>query len=99
MLKSQIQRQINRVKLGSFLIMGSAIPVNFVKIWVVFDCSAEYDGVSLNRRLLSGPNLTNQTVGILVKFREDYVAIMADLEAMFYQVFVANRHRSLLSFL
>ena len=69
------------------------------KIWIVFDCSAEYDGVSVNKRLLSGPDLTNQIVGILVKFREDYVAIMADIEAMFYQVFVANQHRSLLSFL
>ena len=69
------------------------------KICVVFDCSAEYDGVSVNKRLLSGPDLTNQIVGILVKFREDYVAIMADIEAMFYQVFVANQHRSLLSFL
>ena len=48
---------------------------------------------------MSGPDLTNQIVGTLVKFREDYVAIMADIEAMFYQVFVANRHRSLLSFL
>ena len=69
------------------------------KIWIVFDCSADYDGVSVNKRLLSGPDLTNQIVGILVKFREDYVAIMADIEAMFYQVFVANQHRSLLSFL
>ena len=69
------------------------------KVWIVFDCSEEYDGVSVNKRLLSGPDLTNQIVGILVKFREDYVAIMADIEAMFYQVFVANQHRSLLSFL
>ena len=38
------------------------------KICVVFDCSAEYDGVSVNKRLLSGPDLTNQIVGILVKF-------------------------------
>ena len=42
----------------------------------------------MNKRLLSGPDLTNQIVGIWVKFREDYVAIMADIEAMFYQVFV-----------
>ena len=35
----------------------------------------------------------------MVKFREDYVATMGDIEAMFYQVFVANQHRSLLSFL
>ena len=69
------------------------------KIRIAFDCSVEYDGVSVNKRLLSGPDLTNQIVGILVKFREDYVAIMADIEAMFYQVFVANQHRSLLSFL
>ena len=49
-------------------------------------------------KLLSGSGLTNQIVRILVKFREDYVAIMGDIEAMFYQVFVASQHRSLLSF-
>ena len=69
------------------------------KIRVVFDCSAEYDGVSVNERLLSGPDLTNQVVGILVKFRKDYVTIMADIEATFYQVFMENQHRSLFSFL
>ena len=53
-------------------------------------CSAEDGGVSVNKRFLFGPDLTNQIVGILVKFREGYVKIMADLEAMFYQVFVAN---------
>ena len=54
------------------------------KIRVVFDCSAEDDGVSVNKRLFSGPDLTNQIVGILVKFRKDYVAIMVGTEAMFY---------------
>ena len=68
------------------------------KIRIVFDCSAEYDGFSVNKILLSGPDPTNQIVGILVKFREDYVVIMADIEAIFYQVFVANQHRSLLTF-
>ena len=50
----------------------------------------------MNKGLLSGPDLTNQIVGILVKFRENYVAIMADIEDMFYQVFAENRHRILL---
>ena len=49
--------------------------------------------------LISGPDLTNQIIGVLVKFREEPVAVMADIEAMFYQVFVAGKHRSLLSFL
>ena len=31
MLKSHIHRQINRIKLGSFLVIGSIIPVNLVK--------------------------------------------------------------------
>ena len=69
------------------------------KIRIVFYCSAEYDGVSVNKRLLSGPDLTNHIVGILVKFGEEYVAAMSNTEAMFYQVIVANQHRSLLSFI
>ena len=52
----------------------------------------------MNKRLLSGRDLTNQIVEILVKFREEYVAIVADIEATFFQVFVANQHKSLLSF-
>ena len=68
MLKSQIQRQINRVKIGSFLVYHPSKPG---KIRVAFECSAEYDGVSVNKRLLSGLDLTNQIVGILVKFGED----------------------------
>ena len=38
------------------------------KIRVVFDCSAE---VSLNKNLMSGPDLTNQIVGVLTRFHED----------------------------
>ena len=53
----------------------------------------------MNKRLLSGPDLTNQIMDLLVKFKEDYVAIMGDIKVTFYQVFVANQHRSLISFL
>ena len=70
-------------------------PSKHGKIRVFFDCSAEFDGVSVNKIFLSGPDLTNQIVGILVKFREDYVAIIADIEAVFYHVFVANQHRKM----
>ena len=69
------------------------------KIRVGFDCSVEWYGISVNKSLISGPDLTNQIIGVLIKFREEPVAVMADIEAMFYQVFVAEKHRSLLSFL
>ena len=37
------------------------------KIRVVFDCSANYHGESQNRHLLSGPNLTNNLLGVLCR--------------------------------
>ena len=54
------------------------------KIRVVFDCSVTYKGESINRHLLQGPDLTNQQVGVLCRFRKDPVAFMCDVESMFY---------------
>ncbi|KAK3740437.1 hypothetical protein QZH41_015487, partial [Actinostola sp. cb2023] len=60
------------------------------KIRVVFDCSAEYNGESLNKHPLQGPDLTNNLTGVLCRFRKEPVAIMCDIEAMFYQVKVTE---------
>ena len=38
------------------------------KIRVVFDCSCEYKGRSLNKELLQVPDMTNSLVGVLSKF-------------------------------
>ena len=59
------------------------------KIRVVFDCSAKYRNTSLNDQLLQGPDLPNSLVGVLTRFRQEKVAIMADIEAMFHQVRVS----------
>lgn len=69
------------------------------KIRVVFDCSAEVNGTSINKELMSGPDLTNQIVGVLLKFRQEHVAFMADIEAMFYQVRVPPEQRNFLRLL
>jgi len=50
------------------------------KIRVVFDCSAEWKGTSLNKQLLSGPDLTNLLIGVLIRFRIEPIAVMADIE-------------------
>ena len=68
------------------------------KICVVFDCSAEYAGRSINKELLVGPDLTNQIIGILIRFRQGKVAFVADIEKMSFQVLVTKEHRSLLCF-
>jgi hypothetical protein len=73
---------------------------NKSKLRVVFDCAAKAeDGKSLNDHVWSGPDLTNRLVGVLLRFREELIAIAADITAMFHQVHVAPRHRDLLRFL
>lgn len=69
------------------------------KVRVVFDCSSEFENTSLNKNLMSGPDLTNQLTGVLLRFREETVAFTADIEKMFYQVRVADSHRSMLRYL
>lgn len=66
---------------------------------MVFDCSAKFQGVSLNDCLLQGPDLTNSLVGVLTRFREDPVAFMADVESMFHQVIVPPELNDYLRFL
>ena len=68
------------------------------KIRVVFDCSAEFDGRSLNRELLTGPDLTNQIVGVLTRFQQNRIAFMADIEAMYYQVMVSEHQQTFIKF-
>ena len=69
------------------------------KIRVVFDCAAEFENESLNKHLLQGPDLTNNLTGVLVRFRQEYVAFMCDIEGMFHQVRVNKEQRDLLRFL
>ena len=62
-------------------------------------CSATFNGRSINKELLSGIDLTNQLFGVLIKFCQEQVAVIGDIESMFYQVWVSEKHRSLLRFL
>ena len=69
------------------------------KIRVAYDCSSQYKGNSINENLLSGPDLTNQLMGVLHKFRLKPVAFMADIQATYYQVKVPESQRSYLRYL
>ena len=74
-------------------------PKKPTKIWVVFNCSSEFQNELLNKHLLQGPDLTNNLVGVLCGFRKEHVALMCDIEGMFHQVRVAEQDRDLLHFL
>ncbi|XP_068707887.1 uncharacterized protein [Montipora foliosa] len=68
------------------------------QIRVVFDCSAQYNGVSLNDYLLQGPDFMNDLLGILCRFRQESVAFMTDIKSMFHKFVVSEEHRDLLRF-
>ncbi|XP_048587702.1 uncharacterized protein LOC125570270 [Nematostella vectensis] len=69
------------------------------KCRVVFDCAARYRNTSLNDQLLQGPDLTNSLVGVLLRFRQEPIAVSADIEKMFHQVLVTPADTNALRFL
>ena len=60
---------------------------------------ATCQGVSLNDKVHQGPDLTNSLVGVLQRFRQEQIALMADVEGMFHQVRVSEQDRDALRFL
>ncbi|XP_077867683.1 uncharacterized protein LOC144357010, partial [Saccoglossus kowalevskii] len=69
------------------------------KLRVVFDCGAVYSGTSLNKELLQGPDLTNSLLGVLIRFRQEAVALMAIIEGMFSQVTMPKNFQNFQRFL
>ncbi|XP_060745195.1 uncharacterized protein LOC132858752 [Tachysurus vachellii] len=69
------------------------------QIRVVFDSSAQCKGASLNKVLLSGPDLNNSLLGVLMRFRKEPVAFTVDVQQMFHCFKVRSADRNHLRFL
>lgn len=80
-------------------IFGVYHPKKPGKIRVVFDAAARHEGVSLNDVLMSGPDCTNSLLAIHLRFCRESVAVMADIQQMFYTFGVDKGHRNFLQFL
>ena len=53
----------------------------------------------LNKELLSGPDVHNNLLGILIRFGRDPVGVMCNVEQTFHNFYVCPPHRDLLQFL
>ena len=60
---------------------------------IVYDSAARYGGVSLNDTMLPGPKLQQDVFHVLLRFRSNPVALVADLTEMFSQVTMAKQDR------
>jgi len=74
-------------------------PNKLEKIHIVSDCAASFEGTTLNKQVMQGPDLMNDLLGILLRFRERRIAVAADIKAMFHQVKVTPRDHDVLRFL
>ena len=77
----------NRYKLQWFLphhyVINPHKPENVRR---VCNAAAKYQSVSLNNKLLSGPDMLQCLIGINFRSREHQIALSADIEAMFLQI-------------
>ncbi|XP_044749748.1 uncharacterized protein LOC123310348 [Coccinella septempunctata] len=65
------------------------------KLRVVFDASQKCSsGFSLNDLLYAGPKLQNDLVNLLVRFRTNPIAFVADIKQMFRQILVSPKYRN-----
>ena len=66
---------------------------------IVFNLSASYMGHKLNDYWAKGPNLTNDLLGVLIRYRQGYIAMASDIAKMYNTIklspFDQNTHRFL----
>ena len=68
-----------------------------VKVMCVLNAAAVFKRQSLKN--LSGPDLVNNLVGLILRFCQDPNAVMADIEARFLRICIRTKDQSCLRFL
>ena len=56
------------------------------KTRIVFDASAQKDGISVNDLIHAGPKLPNDLFDVLIRFRRISVAVIRDISKMYLQI-------------
>ncbi|XP_058456703.1 uncharacterized protein LOC131434070 [Malaya genurostris] len=81
------------------------VPLNFVynpkkeKFRLVWDARAEVRGVSLNSKLLKGPDMLTALPAVISKFREREIGFGADIKEMHHQLRIRDEDKRVQRFL
>lgn len=68
-------------------------------IRIVFNSSASFQGHRLNEYWMKGPDLLNNLIGVLLRFRENEVALCGDISKMYHRVSIPERDQHVHRFL
>jgi hypothetical protein len=77
-----------QVRYTTCIVPKGCFPVTLFFQFSSKGCFPEFDGVSLKKVLLPGPDLMNSLLGILIRFCRERVGVMCDLKQMFYSFYV-----------
>ena len=69
------------------------------KIRAAFDASCPNNRLFLNDCLSLGPNLLSKIFDILLRFRLNYIVILADIKQPFLNIEISSEHKDYLTFL
>ncbi|XP_055605469.1 uncharacterized protein LOC129753653 [Uranotaenia lowii] len=69
------------------------------KVRIVWDAAAKSHGIALNSLLLTGPDQNSSLIDVLLRFRENKIAICGDIREMYHQVLIAKEDQHCQRFL
>jgi hypothetical protein len=66
---------------------------------IVFNSSARYKGHCLNDCWINGPDLLNNMLGVILRFREQPIAVSGDISKMYHRIGIAEEDQHVHRFL